>query len=188
MRLVSLIAFGLSLALASLACGKKDEDDGDSSSSETENDGSGEYATGAAKGKVFGTPWVFANGRAIPTDDDDLTKPFLLQFLSKKYEFPCQELSYQADDDRRVDFELPLKVGEVDLTDKAKFAFVNAAPDPEEAVPGPAGKVQITAVDKAKVRGRVNVRANDLNRVNGIFVIDRCCPSEDRTSYAVCTE
>ncbi len=191
MRFVPLIAMSVTLAIASFACGKKNEDDGDSSGAEEEEgSGSGAYFNGSAKGQVFGTGWVFSSGRALPTDDEDLTKPFLVQFLGDKvkFEYACQELAYQAPDDRRVDFELELKVGEFDLTPKAKFAFVNTAPDPEEAVPGPTGKVQITEIKKSKLVGRVNVRANDKNRVNGIFLIKRCCPSEDRTSYVDCTE
>lgn len=127
-----------------------------------------------AQGQIEGKSWIYSNGMAIPDTDDEGVSYFIIRLYSTTdvVENVC-DLTFPDYD--RLHFNLPqvTKLYNLSLSEEGVNVLMF---EHETKISNVAnqGAIEILDITETQVIGRLDVRYNDTNFINGNFTLEIC--------------
>jgi hypothetical protein len=144
---------------------------------EDQNGNSYEFIDQNLQGKISNAGWFFASGDAIEFSNTEETT-FMISLHSTPTDDPCLEFY----EDNYILFSISGEIGLKELsldfsggTESFTVTFVEAISPPQNNI-ATEGAVEIISIDTELgiIKGRMDIRFDDKNHVNGEFEVSIC--------------
>jgi hypothetical protein len=120
-----------------------------------------------ASGEIDGTVWTYEEGFALVDNESNLQ----IKLYLPQNDFLCDE---DMPDGSLAFFIVPNEVGVYKLTNDLTGFYVNLVDNDFGAHLAKSGAIEIVSITETSVTGRMDVKKDENNYVNGNFTVDFC--------------